>query len=172
MDPAKLCGGATSGSASGGDNEVTLARTDADLCRVLSEFYQEVQSDLGLAKVFAERALEMLYAIHPEGKKAKTRDRGSLHQLGGVLQAIGDLKGARAKYEASLEIKYAIHPEGKKAKTSGIAASLHQLGSVLEDIGDLKGARASTRRRWRWSTRSIPRERRQRRVGSRRRFAR
>jgi tetratricopeptide (TPR) repeat protein len=62
----------------------------------------------------------------------------SLHALAGVLQAQGDLPGARRLLERSLEIKAEVygtevHPD--------VAASLHELAGVLKAQGDLPGAR-------------------------------
>ena len=66
-----------------------------------------------------------------------------LHELGSLLQAQGDLPGARAKLERALEIKATVfgteeHPN--------VAASLHALARVLQAQGDLPGARAKLER--------------------------
>ena len=137
--------------------------------RYISSIVLQAIGDLKALATTYEASLTE-YAIHPEGKRQRrTISRRRLHSSVACSWRSVNLEGARAKYEASLEMQYAIHPEGKKAKTIKIAASLAQLGSVLKAIGNLKSARA-VRRRWRCSTRSIPRERRQRRTRSRRRY--
>ncbi len=60
------------------------------------------------------------------------------HNLAGVLQAQGDLAGARQRLERALQISAKVfgteeHPE--------VAASLHSLAGVLQAQGDLAGAR-------------------------------
>ena len=62
----------------------------------------------------------------------------SLHALAGVLQAQGDLQGARERLERSLEIDTRVH--GTEEHPS-VAASLHALAGVLQAQGDLQGAR-------------------------------
>jgi tetratricopeptide (TPR) repeat protein len=67
----------------------------------------------------------------------------SLHELGGVLQAQGDLAGARRALERSLDITAKVlgteeHPD--------VAATLHALGGVLKAQGDLAGARRALER--------------------------
>jgi len=62
----------------------------------------------------------------------------SLHSLAGVLQAQGDLAGARRHLERSLEIQAAVF--GTEEHPS-VAASLHELAGVLKAQGDLAEAR-------------------------------
>ena len=64
-------------------------------------------------------------------------------ELGGVLEAQGDLEGARSLLERSQAISVKVlgteeHPE--------VAASLHELGRVLQAQGDLTGARRALER--------------------------
>jgi tetratricopeptide (TPR) repeat protein len=62
-----------------------------------------------------------------------------LSNLGGVLQDLADLPGARATLERALgidETAYgADHPE--------VARDVNNLGLVLKELGDLPGARAA-----------------------------
>jgi tetratricopeptide (TPR) repeat protein len=67
----------------------------------------------------------------------------SLHTLAGVLQAQGDLDGAKRNLGRSLQISAQvfgteIHPD--------VAASLHALAGVLQDQGDLDGAKRNLER--------------------------
>jgi tetratricopeptide (TPR) repeat protein len=62
----------------------------------------------------------------------------SLHELAGVLQAQGDLAGAREHLERSLRIHAKVF--GTEEHPS-VAASLHSLAGVLQAQGDLAGAR-------------------------------
>jgi len=66
-----------------------------------------------------------------------------IHSFALVLQAQGDLNGARARLERCLEILQAIHGTDNHPS---VAASLHALGGVLRAQGDLKGARARLER--------------------------
>ncbi len=82
-----------------------------------------------------ERAVEAKIASQGEDSADVAT---SLHELAGVLQAQGDLSGARERLERSLAIKSSVfgteeHPE--------VAASLHSLAVVLQAQGDLSGAR-------------------------------
>jgi tetratricopeptide (TPR) repeat protein len=67
----------------------------------------------------------------------------SLHALGGVLHAQGDIAGARAALERSLAILMNVHVTDEHPN---IAASLHELGGVLHAQGDLAGARSALER--------------------------
>jgi tetratricopeptide (TPR) repeat protein len=58
-----------------------------------------------------------------------------LDDLGDVLLALGDLKGAREKYEESLETNQEI------ANTDGIALVRGALGVVLLTLGDHEAAK-------------------------------
>jgi tetratricopeptide (TPR) repeat protein len=76
----------------------------------------------------------------------------SLHALGRVLQAQGDLGGARLALERSLAIKAKVlgteeHP--------AVAASLHALGGVLQAQGDPGGARLALERSQRILARAL-----------------
>ena len=59
-----------------------------------------------------------------------------------MLQALGDLAGARTQYERALQISEAAlgpdHPD--------VGARRDNLGSVLQDLGDLPGARTQYER--------------------------
>ena len=59
-----------------------------------------------------------------------------------MLQALGDLAGARAAFERALRIDEASfgpdHPN--------VASDVNNLGLVLQDLGDLAGARAAYER--------------------------
>ena len=79
----------------------------------------------------------MQYELHGEGKPHQ-KIATSLHQLGCVLQAQGDLAGAQEKLETSLAMEYELH--GKDKPHPDIAAILHALGGVLQAQGDLAGA--------------------------------
>ncbi len=61
-----------------------------------------------------------------------------VNNLGGVLQDMGDLEGARARYERALGIDEGAygpdHPQ--------VAVSLNNLGGVLVEVGAVKEARA------------------------------
>ncbi len=62
-----------------------------------------------------------------------------VNNLGGVMQAQGDLVGARAAYERALKIdEAAFGPDHPK-----VAIRVNNLGSVMQDQGDLVGARAA-----------------------------
>ena len=65
-----------------------------------------------------------------------------MNNLGGVLQAMGDLEGARAHLERALAINEAAygpdHPN--------VAIRVNNLGGVLRDMGDFEGARAHYQR--------------------------
>jgi tetratricopeptide (TPR) repeat protein len=67
----------------------------------------------------------------------------SLHEFAGILQAQGDLDGARRNIERSLQIQAQvfgtdIHPL--------VATSLHTLACILKDQGDLDGAQRNLER--------------------------
>ena len=67
----------------------------------------------------------------------------ALHALGGVLQAQGDLAGARKALERSLAISAAVLGTEEHLD---VAASLYALGGVLQAQGDLAGARNALER--------------------------
>ena len=103
-----------------------------EFCRTLGRL-QEASS-------YFQRALKAKEEIQGE---ESTDVATSLHSLAGVLQAQGDLAGAREKLERSLHIKAAVfgteqHPD--------VAASLHALAGVLQAQGDLAGAREKLER--------------------------
>ena len=65
-----------------------------------------------------------------------------VNNLGGVLQDLGDLAGARAAFERALAIdERAFGPDHPN-----VATDVNNLGSVLQDLGDLAGARAAFER--------------------------
>ena len=80
----------------------------------------------------------------------------SLNNLAGLLQAQGDLAGARPLYERALAIREKVlgpeHPD--------TAMSLNNLAVLLQAQGDLAGARPLLNARWRSARRcsapSIP----------------
>eukprot|EP00939_MAST-03C_sp_MAST-3C-sp1_P003270 g3270.t1 len=101
------------------------------------------------AKKTYEASLKMRYAIYGTDK-AHPSIATSLHNLGGVLESLGDLEGAtkkkyeyfeeaKKKYEACLTMEYAIY--GTDKAHPSIANSLNNLGGVLKYLGDLEGAK-------------------------------
>jgi tetratricopeptide (TPR) repeat protein len=102
-------------------------------------FIVQMQSNLGDLSLSQVDRLDRALTL------AETDEQRSslLHELGSLLQAQGDLPGARAKLERALEIKALVfgtdeHPD--------VAASLHALAGVLRAQGDLPGARAKLER--------------------------
>ncbi len=67
----------------------------------------------------------------------------SLHELGTVLDAMGDIAGAKKSLERALAIQAKVHGTEDHP---GVAASLHALGAVLHGMGDLAGAKKSLER--------------------------
>ena len=62
----------------------------------------------------------------------------TLHELGGVLLAQGELGEARARLEASLEMRYALHgPQREGRAHPGIATTLVTLGKCVARQGQL-----------------------------------
>ena len=74
-----------------------------------------------------------------EGPRAGAYQRGhDVNNLGSVLQALGDLEGAKRCYERALKIdEKALGPEH-----TSVARDVNNLGSVLQDQGDLEGAKS------------------------------
>jgi tetratricopeptide (TPR) repeat protein len=103
-----------------------------EFCRTLGRL-QEASS-------YFQRALKAKEEIQGE---ESTDVATSLHSLAGVLQAQGDLTGAREKLERSLHIYAAVF--GTEQHPS-VAASLHELARVLQAQGDLAGAREKLER--------------------------
>ena len=62
----------------------------------------------------------------------------TLHELGAVCKAAGDLAGARRHLEESLVMKLAIYGDDEHP---AVAATLHVLGVVCKAEDDLAGAR-------------------------------
>jgi hypothetical protein len=96
---------------------------------------------LAAASVRSRRAVELFVEQH--GGEEHVDVSVALHALGGVLQAQGDLGGARLALERSLAIDAKVlgteeHPD--------VAASLHALGGVLKAQGELGGARLALER--------------------------
>ncbi|WP_437738072.1 tetratricopeptide repeat protein [Sorangium sp. So ce1335] len=81
--------------------------------------------------------------VRAHGTEEHPSVAASLHALGGVLMAQGDLAGARKALERSLAIDAKVH--GTEEHPS-VAASLHELGGVLRAQGDLAGARKALER--------------------------
>src|SRR5262249_33154457 len=101
--------------------------------------------DVQMRRCLGDRAPTLVQILERALALAETDEsRDSiLHEQGSVLQAQGDLPGARAKLERALEISATVfgteeHPD--------VAASLHQLAGVLQAQGDLPGARAKLER--------------------------
>jgi tetratricopeptide (TPR) repeat protein len=91
------------------------------------------------ARPIAEQALALTEAdLGPQDVEVARR----CDELGNVLQALGELAGARAQYERALAISEAAlgpdHPD--------VAIWRNDLGRVLQDLGDLAGARAQYER--------------------------
>jgi tetratricopeptide (TPR) repeat protein len=114
-----------------------------------SPFAGELYNELGYhanmvaayaeAKVHYQRALEIdQAALGPDHPNVAIR----VNNLGGVLQALGDLEGAKDHYQRALEIDEADlgpdHPD--------VAIDVNNLGTVLQALGDLEGARARFQR--------------------------
>jgi len=93
-----------------------------------------VLDDLGNPKGALEKyeaSLEMKYAIHPEGRKAKTQSIAmTLSNQAFVMFKLGDLNGSHESYKLSLEIQYAIHPDGRNATSSFIIQTKKNLEIV------------------------------------------
>jgi len=89
--------------------------------------------------VEVERALAIDEAVYGPDHPMVARD---VNNLGGVLQDLGDLGGARAAFERALTIDEAVygpdHPN--------VAIRVNNIGSVLQDLEDLMGARAAYER--------------------------
>jgi tetratricopeptide (TPR) repeat protein len=86
------------------------------------------------ARILYQRALAIAEAnLEPTNPTLGAR----LSNLGGVLQDLGDLNGAKTQLERALEIDEAAygpnHPE--------VATDRNNLGSVLQALGDLNGAK-------------------------------
>ncbi len=75
--------------------------------------------------------------------EAAQRDLSDCHEkLGNVLQASGDLAGARETYQNGMVIDLKLAREGGNAHAQrDLAASYNRLGNVLQASGDLVGAR-------------------------------
>ena len=66
----------------------------------------------------------------------------NVNNLGIVLQALGDLPGAKAAYERALKIdEKAFGPDHPN-----VATDVNNLGRVLQALGDLPGAKAAFER--------------------------
>jgi tetratricopeptide (TPR) repeat protein len=78
--------------------------------------------------------------IRSLGTEAHPDVAAALHVLGSVLEAQGDLVGARRALEHSLDIEVKVL--GTEDHLN-VAASLHELGRVLAGQGDLAGARTT-----------------------------
>jgi CHAT domain-containing protein/tetratricopeptide (TPR) repeat protein len=102
------------------------------LDRQMEQLYQQGQypEALRLARQVAELSRQALGEDHPD-------TAASLNNLGALLQAMGDLAGARPHYERAL----AIHRRVLGEDHPDIAASLNHLGLLLQAMGDLAGAR-------------------------------
>ncbi|WP_437728926.1 tetratricopeptide repeat protein [Sorangium sp. So ce861] len=87
------------------------------------------------------RGHALLVRVH--GTEEHPDVAASLHELGGVLRAQGDLAGARKALERSLAIKAKVHGTEEHPD---VAASVHELGGVLRAQGDLTGARKALER--------------------------
>ena len=87
-----------------------------------------------------ERSLEIKAKVH--GTDEHPSVAASLHALAGVLQAQGDLAGAKSRLERSLEIKAKVHGTDEHPE---VAASLHELAGVLQAQGDLSRRQKPTR---------------------------
>ncbi|WP_437942307.1 tetratricopeptide repeat protein [Sorangium sp. So ce341] len=94
------------------------------------------------------RAVERIRRAHAlfirmHGTEEHPSVAASLHALGSVLRAQGDLAGARKALERSLVIEAKVH--GTEEHPS-VAVSLHALGGVLMAQGDLARARKALER--------------------------
>ena len=69
-----------------------------------------------------------------------------------MLQALGDLNGARAASERALAIDEATYGPDHPS----VATRLSNLGAVLQDLGDLNGARTAFWRALRILEQSLP----------------
>ncbi|WP_441286359.1 tetratricopeptide repeat protein [Sorangium sp. KYC3313] len=87
------------------------------------------------------RGHALLVRVH--GTEEHPSVAASLHTLGSVLMAQGDLAGARRAQERSLAIDAKVH--GTEEHPS-VAGPLHELGGVLMVQGDLAGARKALER--------------------------
>ena len=101
--------------------------------------YQDIRAEFSEAKTVLERAVRMAEAAYgPDHPTVAT----GVNNLGGVLQALGDLEGARTHYQRALAIDEGAygpdHPD--------VAVDVNNLGMVLRDLGDLEGARAHFQR--------------------------
>ncbi|KYF87988.1 hypothetical protein BE20_02825 [Sorangium cellulosum] len=81
------------------------------------------------------RGHSLLVRVH--GTEEHPEVAASLHELGTVLRAQGDLVGAHQTLERSLAIKTNVHGTEEHPE---VAASLHELGGVLMEQGDLGSA--------------------------------
>jgi tetratricopeptide (TPR) repeat protein/CHAT domain-containing protein len=103
-----------------------------DLNQQVSQLYEQEKyaEALELARQTCERARRVLGEEHSDTVT-------SLNYLGDVLQAIGDLAGARLCFEQALEIRRRILGEDHRRT----ASSFKNLGEVLRDMGELVAAR-------------------------------
>ena len=89
--------------------------------------FQEAETQAREAADLSQRILG------PEDPQAAT----TLTNLGGVLQELGDLEGARGCYERARAIDEKVYGREHPA----VARDVNNLGLVLQDLGDLAGAR-------------------------------
>jgi tetratricopeptide (TPR) repeat protein len=100
------------------------------------------------ARPLAERALALTEAaLGPQDVRVSSRCTG----LGRVLQALGDLAGARVQFERAVAIGEATLPRDHpnlvvyRGDLAAVAAELGKSAEV-QDLGDLAGAKAQKER--------------------------
>ncbi|MDO9533495.1 MAG: FxSxx-COOH system tetratricopeptide repeat protein, partial [Deltaproteobacteria bacterium] len=98
-------------------------------------FYLYNRAEFVAAKACFERALAIDKSTYEtDHPQVAIRE----NNLGGVLQALGDLAGATAYFERALAIDEAAYGPDHPA----VARDVNNLGGVLKDRGDLAGAKA------------------------------
>ncbi len=108
-----------------------------ELLNQLGQAYRD-QSQLAEARQYHEQALQLATSLAERDNRPNNLPLAvSYNNLGGVLQDLNDLPGARENFKRALRIGEgdygSEHPQ--------VAIYANNLGLVLQDLGDLAGAR-------------------------------